>query len=564
MLRPMKTLRFLGVGVALCALALGAGCTKDKGDKTSKEAISRPAEKKKQNKKKALNLVAPDFFKKIPADSPFVYASYEPWDDVFLAKLADMFAPAMKMAMAEAERENDPQAREFLREYGDILSLEGMKKIGIDVTPRMAAYMVGASLVLRVELSDGDALNAFVDSLIKKYAANEGIESKTLGSFRYWESPPDDMAFVIGIGKSELVVGMMPPSLRAGLLPEILGDKMPAKSIVETGALKDVVARYGGAQGVGYLDSHALLGLLTAPPKEMKGTEMDLSTMSSVCQSELASLAGIMPKIVFGYDALNQNEISMFYAVELRKDIAKKISDIARPVPGHAQLAKKPGVMSFGVGFDVTAFMSWSQEVSAAISADPYRCEEFAELNEIVGPLSEAANMGLPMLGDVSGFVMSLDEFDLLDPTKASGVVAVQSKEPGPLLALLGNFLPPLRGLKLEVGAAPVQVDLGQELGIPLEVYVARGKTMLGFSAGANSAGRLKELVAEAPTKDGPFFSMVYDYSMFASFFDERMQEQDPEDAKALASLLSAFGLLSFEATAHPVGIQARYSFKLR
>jgi hypothetical protein len=554
----MKTLRFLGVSVALCALAFGPACTKDKGGKKNEETVSRPTE----DKKKALNLVAPAFFKKIPADSPFVYASYEPWDEAFLGKLGDMFSPLMDMAMAEAEKDNDPEAKEFFREHGDLFTIAGLKKIGIDATPRMAAYMVGVSLVFRVELEDGDALNAFVDEMIKKYS-DEPVEAKTLGSVRYWEAPPDELAFVVGIDKSELIMAVMPPAQKASLLPTILGDQMPAKSIVDTGALKAVVAEYGGAKGAGYLDSHALIQLFTAPGKGLEGTEADLSSLSSVCKTELASLADLMPRMVFGYDALDQTEISMFYGVELRKDVAKRLSEVVKPVPGYGQLVANPGVMSFGMGFNVASLMSWANEISSAVKASPYRCEEFEELNEVLSSASEATGMAPPMLGDLGGFVMSLDEFDILNPTSASGVIAVASKEPGALLALLGNFVPAFRGLKLEAGAKPTKVELA-ELGIPLEIHVARGKSMLGFSAGANSASRLKALVAEKPTKDGPFFSMIYDYSMFTSIFEKTMSDEDPEEAQAVMKLLGAFGLLTFEARVRPKGIQARYSFKMR
>jgi hypothetical protein len=142
-------------------------------------------------------------------------------------------------------------------------------------------------------------------------------------------------------------------------------------------------------------------------------------------------------------------------------------------------------------------------------------------------------------------------------------VFAVASKEPGPLLSLLGNFVPGLRGLKLQAGADPQKINL-DELGIPLEVHAARGKTMLGFSAGANSAGRLKALVAEGPTQGGPFLSMIYDYSMFASIFEKSTSTEDPEQAKVIAKIFGTLGLLSLEATARPGGILARYSFQLR
>jgi hypothetical protein len=548
----MKLLGILGMCVALMVAA--PACDKDE-KKDGKPGTSTPAEKQK----KAGKLVAPGFFKKIPADTIFVFANYERLDGSFVDAMAGFMKPMIDAAMPEITQESS-EAAAFFAEHADLLTLPGLKKIGISTAPYFAAYTHDLSFVLRVELADGDALFEFVDGLITKYGDGDPeLASKTAGTMRYWESPPDEVAMVIGIDKKEFVLAIMPSTIKQEIMPYITGGKTPDKSIIDSKALIKLVAEHGGEKGLGFVDVEAAMKLMMSGNKGLAGSDLDLSGLSKICKDEYTQIAGLMPKFIFGYDRLDSSEMSMYYGVTLRKDVAKRLSEVVRPVPGYDPAAKHDAMMTMGLGLSSGEALSWAVSTSKKLANAPYLCEDLRELNGVLAKADKASKKAPPVLQDIEGFIAVLETFNPKQPMASTGMIALKSSDLDGLLTLATNLVPGLSKLKLEVGADPALVN-PKALPIPLEVYAARSKTIVGAAVGDAKKKLPKLLATEAP-KDGPFFVMNYNYESLVQIMEA--QGEGGIDNKQIADMLAKLGEMVFEMRATKSGLVMRSAVQI-
>ncbi len=496
-------MKIVGIlGVCLTLLFAAPSCKKDK--KEAKDSNRPTAEERKEA---AAKLVAPDLLKRVPADAILVFANYQRLDESFVNSIASL-AATLRVSYEEKLASEAPEAIGFLEKYGKVLTLAGLKKIGVNTAPFFAIYNHGLSLVLRVELEDGDAFLGFVDKIIAEYGEkdDEFLKPKTMGTMRYWESPPDEAAIVIGVDKKEFVLALMPAKNKGELLPAIFGDKGPAKNITESNTLKEAIANFGGAKGAGYFDLEAAVKAMLDGSLGLADSKLDFSDGSKICKEEFLGMARLMPKIVFGYDRLGTKEISTYLGVELRDDVAATAAEIASTVPGYGYATQSDSMIAIGMGLNSHKLISFFTEASKKIENSPYQCEKFAELNEVLAQAGDKLDLLPPVLADIVGYVLLFDSFDAADPTKSTGLWALQSDDLGPLLLLAQNFLPEGAKVKLEKGAAPVKLKLG-ELGVPVDVYAARSENMVGFAVG-DSKSKLGDLVSSKTPKQGPFLFM--------------------------------------------------------
>ncbi len=540
------------VGMCLALLVAVPACDKDK--KKDGQGRSSPEERKS----KANKLVAPAFFKKIPADAIFVFANYERLDSSFVNAIADLIGPLIEAAKPDLMQES-PEAAALVKEYGDVLTLAGLKKIGIRPAPHFAMYNQDLSFVLRVELEDGDALFDFVSKLISKYGLNDPIFApKTAGTLRYWESPPDDVAMVIGIDKKEFVVAVMPSAVKQEIMPYIIGDKTPDKNIIDSKKLIELVAEYGGEKGLGYIDSVAAMKFLMSGNKGIAGTDLDLSRLDKVCKDEFMQLAKLMPKVIYGYDRLDTTEMSMFYGVKPRDDVALRLSQVVRPVPGYNYAAQSKAMGTMGLGFSIGDALSWASDTSKKLANSPYQCPSLRDLNSVLSKSEEASSKIPPVARDIEGMIAMVDSFNIDQPMASTGMVALQSSDVDGLLTIAKNFVPSMANLNLESGAQAVKLDL-KPLGIPMDVYAARSKTMLGAAVG-DAKQKLPKLVASKESKGGPFFVMNYNYESLIQIM--AAQGKNPFANSEFADVLKKLGDMIFEMRATKAGVVMRSAVK--
>jgi hypothetical protein len=346
----------------------------------------------------------------------------------------------------------------------------------------------------------------------------------------------------------------MPSTVKQEIMPYIIGGKMPDKNIIDSKALIELVAEHGGEKGLGYIDAKAALKFLMSSNKGIANSEMDLSGHSKICKDEYMQLANLMPKVIFGYDRLDSSEMSMYYGLKLRKDVAERLRKTVRPVPGYNYALESKAMVTMGVGFSIGDAVSWASDVSKKLANAPYQCDGLRELNGVLSEAEQASNMIPSVANKIEGLIGIIDSFDPNQPMATTGMVALKSGDIGGLLAVVKTFVPGMKQFNLEAGAPPTRLDQ-KGLGLPVAVYAARSETMIGGAVG-DAKEKLPKLLASQAPNDGPFFVMNYNYESLKGIMEA--QGDVSLSSKEVAEILNNLGDMIFEMRASKSGVVMR------
>jgi len=254
------------VGVAL---ATWAGCEKD-SKKLSWDETDRPPSIE-QNKKNAAKLQAPPMFASIPADTPYVFAAFEPIPYSYWAHVCDEMCPALEKVLGQVGELVEQTgavaeariAKAVVSELRGNMSADGLRKLGFSTDPVFAIYGLGPMPVARIEIGDPKALAATIARVEGKAGAK--WPTRTLGGQSYWVADAGNVRIAIAIVGKELVVTAGPPRAVERALPILFGQEKLAKTMADGAALKKLAADYGFASyGLGYVDFQKLVDQLTS------------------------------------------------------------------------------------------------------------------------------------------------------------------------------------------------------------------------------------------------------------------------------------------------------------
>ncbi|HLU67941.1 MAG TPA: hypothetical protein VKZ63_16765, partial [Kofleriaceae bacterium] len=371
--------------VLLVAIA-AVGCKKDKA------SDSEPA-KADENRAAAAQVTAPSLFAHIPADTPYVLASFEALPASYWKMVGDSVRPMMEPLLAElaAAPDGEPAAmfaRGLARELQGNLNEAGFKKLfGLSSSARWAVYGVGLVPVLRVELADPAALTGTVERLAKE--AGLTLPTATLGDRSYWRFDDGDAVVVVAVADQQIVLSVGPAPLVDKALPFIVGTEKPTPNMADGGAIKETLARHGfSSYGAGYIDSAKLLNVLTVADF-FKAAAGD--GMPEACKPKLAELAGRFPRLAIGYDEVSEQATAMRLVLEMDKGLVGKLSELQVEVPGMVGgKLTEPALLGFGAGVDLVKAQALALELADGLAAfgaacNPSLVEDAAEMKAEVG-----------------------------------------------------------------------------------------------------------------------------------------------------------------------------------
>ena len=186
----------------------------------------------------------------VPADTAYVFAALESTPEEIIDVYLDRFQPVLDVMAGEiSEFQADYAAGEYesnqmaqlatavLDELGRELNSENLAKLGISMQSHHVTYGMGVFPVIRLGLSDSQALR----DAIGRIEAKMGYEmpEKNLNGTSYWSVSEDDMpvGVYIAILEQQLAVTAFPSSAEDQLLAAFLGQEMPQQSLDSTNAL---------------------------------------------------------------------------------------------------------------------------------------------------------------------------------------------------------------------------------------------------------------------------------------------------------------------------------------
>jgi len=368
----------------------------------------------------------------------------------------------------------------------------------------------------------------------------------------------------------DLVAALVPEPAAASLLPLVLGDEKPKRSLADSGALESVAAQYGlPGYALGYLDSvafvraladdpqgigKALLGLLGQAPPDMTGP----------CNGELSALAEQIPRVVAGYTEIGRDKLSMTAAVELSPQLRAALLPVRGSLPGPGAPLADGDLLRVQAALDVGRLLAFARQQTATVAAQPYLCANLAPLNGVaIGLSGHLTGLVLPPVAtQLRGLHLHVNTVRLQAgvPTEVTGTVAVRTLQPAVLLALGQGFVPELATLRVEPNGAPAPLPALPRLPMVQDAQVAMKGEVLAASVGGAQTKLLPALLkvpepAQRPSDE--VLAVGYDAARFleltntyatglAARMDPAAQAQLQQGVTVNQKLQAVFGMTEY------------------
>ena len=348
---------------AVSAFLLLAGC-----NQAEQEAVSVVEQAAK----------LPSFYKTVPADTPYLYATLEPTPtdiiDHFIGKTQPMLnlAQAQLSSTLEQLRNNEGEKNKLgvavLEEFDGKISREGLESLGLSLQPDFLAYGYGPFPVVRIGIGDAAAIKALIARVAEKTGLT--LPAQSLNGAEYWSINEDDVSAVVAVLDDHIVFSVMPQNLIEARLPEILNQQQPAATLDVVSSIGALNAENGYTpHGSGYLDFAKISTLLLdgTSPEALALKEMLHSgpgSLSEQCKVEFASIASQFERLETGYTQMSTESMGFGIALDLEESLAAQLA--ALTVAGIGYDKDPGGLASFAVGFDLMQLREWIMQLAAS------------------------------------------------------------------------------------------------------------------------------------------------------------------------------------------------------
>lgn len=496
----------------------------------------------------------------IPAETPYAMVSLEPIPDALAAKVEpamdDVLAGYQRMlryVMAEqlvelANQEDGAEQAVRLQGVVDevigLMSIEGIRGAGIARDSAFALYGYGLLPVLRTELTAAAAFEAAITRIEEK--AGEKLPVGKVANHAYRFVDLDALRVIIATIGDHVVITLVPGAFQDAQLEAVLGISKPRNNLAKSKELSALARKYGFTNHFsGFINVQRIADSFLGDPSGLNEdllriAEYDSATVSDVCKTEFKALAGVAPRIVFGYSAINEKFIDSRLVVELRKDIAKGLAALPAFVPG---LGVDPGgFMSIGFSMNPLAARAFYEARLDAMEAEPFECEAFAELQASVPQGREALAQPVPPV--VYGFRgVLLNVFDIVgldlatdeppESVDASVLLAVENAQD--LVTMAAMMDPQIAALNLLPDGKPVRLELPQLAELAEDAFVALSELALTLALGGDAEARAAGMLNAKSVEPPPLFSISMDSARYYALLGEAMMlEPDSEEEEPM------------------------------
>ncbi len=541
----MSYLRLLAIGTV--SLLMVAACGK------SEDAVEVAIEKTDST-----------LFDYVPADTPYLAGNLQPIPDEVIEVFLQRFEPVLasvqdELTNARQTLENEDGSRlisAILQEFDGNLSRKGMESLGFDLRAHKVVYGMGVFPVIRIGLSDADALRA----TIQRVLANAEIDAPELEhqGVSYWRLSEVDTAdapvgIYVSIFADHLAMSIFPPLAETELLPAFLGLEMPGDSNAVS-RLAELNAKHSYTPyGSGILDLDQIVEEFISPDTIMARVmattgDFDPADMTAECKTEIRGIVSNSPRMTMGVRELTTSAIAIQYRVETETTLAQQLAGLVAEIPIANPLSDRLLEFSFGMRFG--AVRDFLREKVVAIMESPYQCEHLQSINQSATEAFTQLNQPMPpFVNNFRGLRLSLSEITETNsmPVNGRGLIAVHIDQPEMFVGMAQMFLPDLSELTLAPGEPPVQLPASM-LPIPNVVaFAALSTDTIGLSIGDGEEAGLPAYLEEEAGPAGTFMSIGYDMAAYLEYTqklgkqyeqtEDELAETDPEQEAVLQSI---------------------------
>lgn len=482
----------------------------------------------------------------IPAETPYVFATFKPIPPDYIHKMVQVFGPIYRRAFDAYMTRNpdgDADASKFFDLIGN-LDAKRFDELGFSVSARFTAYGLASGYpVVRIEIANGDRVMAFLQKVGDAY--HQPLPAPTQrGTWKLWRTsiPDKDWSWVAAIGTKELVVSFAPGAVLDAELPAILGETKPAKSLT-TRQLRDLAQRDGfTGQGLGYVDLVRVAALAD-------------HDRTADCRDAIAKLFAHAPRVAFGYRDLTPQETTAGVVLELAPDALAALRTVTGSIAGVDRATAAHPAMAFAMAGDIGHARALLPPLAAVADDLGKRCET-PDLGEFADKLRTAATAPLPpFLEGVHGGLVVVDDMKIQNGTPAAfdGYATVRADHTADLVKVLSAKLP---GLDLPLDGKSHPLPSG---GLPVPANAAATNDTLAVGVGADSS-KVTSLLEGKPVP-APLALIVFDYQRLGDLVPSN--PNDPESAD-MKNLMRALGVAQMKFSVDDRGLVGWMTFGMK
>jgi hypothetical protein len=465
----------------------------------------------------------------VPADTTYVFADLEPAPEEITDAYVNRFQPVLDVmseqikqfqANYEAGELQDNQmahlAMAVLDELGGSLSKENLDRLGISLQAHHAIYAKGVFPVIRLGLSDAEALR----QAIARIEENMGyaLPLKNLNGTSYWRISDDGMpvAIYVAIGEQQLALSVFPVNAEDTMLAAFLGQEMPAQSMATSNALAIMNKNkaYTG-YGSGYVDFQKLSNEILNPDSNTRtipGSKIDaqMASLDAVCIDEIKSIIAKAPRMTAGFSRFTANEVAMRYDLEIEGSLANGLAALVSDIPSAAE---GNHLLSASLAIKVGKLRNFVLEKATDLVSTPYQCSRLQDVNRQAEQLLTQLNIPMPpMINNLLGVRVQMDDFDpAMDIIRTDGLLALHVDKPEMFVGMASMMVPGFEELDLANQSEPVRIPAEMMNMEGIEVFALMGDNAIGVSIGEQHVKDLATFMSAKSEGNGTLFSASYD-----------------------------------------------------
>lgn len=471
----------------------------------------------------------PGYFEEIPADTLYAYTGMEPFPkEVAEATLEQIGDPITDdyIELLESAAGDGGSAADvllaFAQEFQGNLNPEGLAKLGLKLDPHFAVYGIGGLPVMRLEVGDTEAFEAMLNRVETKSDVDVTMKEQEGVEYRLYQA--DEVRLPVVVRDGHVVAGFSHEKVLDDMLPYILGQKKPEKSLADTGQIDSIVEKYDYEKfGVGFFDVRGMIRTFSGVEKPdavtqavFEATGFEPPEQSDTCKEEIGEIADSVPRMVIGMREFTPKKVRAHGGIEIESDLASDLEKTVEPVPGIGSDIFEQSAVALGFGVNMKTFLDMTRARAQNIANNPYECEALDEANRWA---KRFKNRPVPPVVEQlrgAAFMLQGLEFGSRSyvPKNVEAIAFVRMKNPQSLLGRLKPVVPGLMKTDVKDDGVPVALQQLDQMVSFLKVpHIALKDDALAFSAGVGMQDEMAVLL-ENPTAEATRTAMAFTYNL--------------------------------------------------
>ena len=491
-------------GLLIVALVLGA-C----GNPAKSPTTPVPA---------ATNNWAPNAFRFIPAETPYLLAAMDNGSNAVSQKLFGDAIESVKNKLIPKLRGTDtPWARAMLTLADEIAADQRnswQAHLGLEEDLHYVVYGLSIWPVARLSVTNPNRLRAVLQRTID--LAELGLAPIKTANATYWQfnDLEDKLSIIVAVTDREMVATMMPTGVVAQALPYVLGSKLPDRSLATSAKIPSMLQRNGFTEThIVFFDFEHAAAIAFGRGSAFETALRDVyngDKIDAPCRADIDRLVALAPRLVSGMTQLDDTGMAASMVLELDPLLRRSLAAMQTPAASYSLEGTANSIFAFGAALDADKMIKTLVSLGAAVQARPFQCAQLEPLNAAMATLKNRVDQQIPApLRGIHGFMIAVHEFSS-QPLTVEGVAMFEGVDTAAIMQLLGGLLgtanPPRDGSAIVLPTA--------SMGLPPQTtaHIALTPSRIAVSVGPQSEAWVSKAATAPNEAHAPLMFFHYDF----------------------------------------------------